>query len=1241
MEEKIFTDEQLSAIETRDKTLLVSAAAGSGKTATLTERIIRSLTDTENPEDIGSMLIVTFTNAAVKELRERITAAIKKKIKENPENARLEAQLYALPSAKICTIDSFCNDILKNNTERFGISPRYRIADPIEAKILSRSVLSGLIDAVYNGELSDVASPEDFERLASCLTGVKTDSELEDVFELLYSKSKSSDEGVGVFRKFRDRIFAYADMKTEDNPYAAYAIKSLKQAAMHYKGVLAKIGADLAGENAGFDEYTSNLKRANEEISNIKKLYTGAKQKAMLSSYKPMTADDKYLLVLSSDIALLDAIIGAVSYKDIAEAIKSPLSSLPAIKGDKSEEQLRFISARDGMKKTLSKFTERYFAFSEEEWEMHVKELGSLLSVLTAFLEKFDALYFEEKKSRSMLEYSDIEMLTYRSLYNPDGSLTELALSQKEEYSSVYIDEYQDVNYIQNKIFLAVSRDNNRFTVGDIKQSIYGFRSARPDIFADMKKAYPPLEEAEESPAASIFMSKNFRCDEPIIDFVNAIFDTMFDLTRESIGYVTADRLSFAKKHGKEDLPNGENPEIHIFATEKTSSYTEEDEEEDDEPKNAREADWIADKIIELTEYGRLNNKNPVRLSDIAIILRSGAGRIEVFTEALAKRGVKARAADDRDFFLNPDVLLVLCLLNAINNPMKDIYLAGLMLSPIFKFTPDELYFARRSVKGGSLWEAVLAYAAANPESTKFTSFVNTLRHYRVIAEGIRADELLLRLYNECGLLALASKDGSRENLMLLYNYARKFEASSFEGLYNFISYVNTVIESGAEFNAGKENKDEDAVTIITVHKSKGLEFPIVFLADASTPLIAPMEKKGRVAYSDEHGIAIRPRVQDGLALLSSPIYNAIIDMNCDGSLEEELRVYYVALTRARERLFITASPKISSKDEYLLASEVKKIAKSPYSLKEMKTFVDILHFVDSKASFFWNEEKSYTDTDIGEENEENQAEEPPEISEETEEYDEALYDALCERFSYKYPSPHLTTLPEKMSVSSLHPTVLDGMDEEVRLSVDAPLKKAYAKGKRPEFISHSKEGESAKCGIATHNFLQFFDITKLDENGPSAELSRLVDEKFISNENMKRVRLDEIELFFNSNLYKEMKKAKSLYREFRFSVMLPASLFTADEEKRAAYGEEKILLQGVIDCIVEDVDGNLHLIDYKTDRLTKEELADRDLAKKTLTEKHFLQLSYYKMAIERIFGKSPTTVRVYSLPLGDTVDVL
>ena len=593
----------------------------------------------------------------------------------------------------------------------------------------------------------------------------------------------------------------------------------------------------------------------------------------------------------------------------------------------------------------------------------------------------------------------------------------------------------------------------------------------------------------------------------------------------------------------------------------------------------------------------------------------------------------------------------------------------------------------------------------------------------------MRADELLMKLYRESGILALRANEGSRENLMLLYNYAKRFESSSFEGLYNFINYVNTVIESGASISSGEDGESEDSVTIITVHKSKGLEYPVVFLADAATSLVSRNEKSARIAFSEDFGIAMKIRRPGGLALVESPIHNAVTDRNIERSVEEELRVYYVALTRAREQLYVVGAP-TASKESFEYGAYLKKIHKSAYSLRELKTFVDILYAQQTNAEINW---QSYEDAleeyestldeycedelwDYENESEdlyENDEDDSPYEYDPYECYDELnlefedeeqrlaffedfeaatlfldveLYDTkkhskrelffkvldkkmkewgikkkgekstpkeaeedfdiefrdeLIKRFSYKYPKSHLTVLPEKMSISSLYPTVLDGNEEEVRLTIDEGEFSHEEKPERlPEFITGSSVYESAKRGIATHNFMQFFDVESFLENGVNAELERLKNEGFISPENADKVRISEVELFRKSELYREMREAKKLYREFRFSAMLPAKIFTESTEKRELLSDEKILVQGVIDCIIEDSFGNLHLVDYKTDRLTKEQLSSKALAKKILSEKHSLQLFYYSLAIEKIFKKRPETVRVYSLPLGDTVDI-
>lgn len=1237
MAEKIFTPEQLSAIETRDKTLLVSAAAGSGKTATLTERIIRSITDDKDPRDISKMLIVTFTNAAVEELRERITSALRKKLADEPDNARVEKQLYMLANAKISTIDSFCNDILKNNAERFGISPSYRIADPAEAEILAHSIWSSLISAAYNGDLSPTITPENFEELSSCLVGVKNDSSLEDVFSLLYEKSKSQEQGVGIFREFADSIKKYAELPVEENPYGKFAMESAKEIARHYNQLYAKLIARIT--------YIS-------------------------------PSDNDYIAFFEDERAVLKEILSKTTYEEMKNALELEWKTIPRVK-KKTELHETFACVRDGMKESIRNCYDRYFFYSAEEWQNHLPDLYKLISTAASFISEFDKLYFEEKKRRSVLEYSDIERLTYRSLYDEDGNLTELAYAQKEQYSDVYVDEYQDVNSIQNKIFEAVSKNSNRFMVGDIKQSIYGFRSARPDIFAEMKNEFPALKDAGTSSCASIFMSKNFRCDNGILNLANDIFHPLFTLIKESIGYVAEDRLEYGKINTgpNADKADVRTPEIYLF--------TNADKSEEDEKLGDLAPVWVSQKIKQLIENNTLTSGEKIFPSDIAIILRKDGGRAKVYADALEKVGIKAKMPDSKSFLDNSEIQLVLCLLNAIDNPMRDIYLAGLMMSPLYEFTPDELYMIRKFGDGASLWDSLKSYTAVNGDFTKGKAFIKTLNHYRAIAEGIKVDTLIMRLYNETGLLALGAKNGCKENLMLLYNYAQRFEASSFEGLFSFINYINKLIGSGAGFSAPKDTDGKAAVTIITVHKSKGLEFPVVFLADTATSLYSSRDKQSRIAFSEEFGMAMRTRVPNGLSLVESPVYNAIMDRNAEKSLEEEMRVYYVALTRARERLYVVGAINAKDKASYLTDAKIRKTHITPYTLKQAKCFIDVMLLFETAARITWHEDEERSGDESstlgdGCDAFENNSLPPSEFTlpeilgngignldsyenarlvpdclpqsesnlqleyeAENEISEEELYQALAERLSYEYPRKHLTALPEKMSISKLYPTVLDGNDEDLHLSIDDPQKNdSSAIGKLPGFITGDEEYESAMRGIATHKFLQFFELENLVIGQSRKELERLVSKEFMSARDAERVRIDEIELFTRSKLLQSMKNAKKLYREFRFNVMLPASLFTADEEKRIALDGRKILLQGVIDCLIEDENGNLHLVDYKTDRLTKAELRDASLAQKKLSEKHSLQLTYYSYAVEKIFSKKPSTVSVYSLPLGDTVEI-
>lgn len=1211
-----FTDEQLSAIYARDKTLLVSAGAGAGKTATLTERIIRQLLDENSPMDISRMLIVTFTKAAAAELRERIGKAIRNAVLQNPKNRHLESQLHLLPSAKISTIDSFCNDIFKNNAERFGISPKYRILDPAEGEILSRNILSALIGAIYDGEATEIASPTEFSLLSDSLAGVKTELNVEDVFMKLYRDSQSLSDGVEIFARHRD-MMAKNSHAPLDSPHVGVAIDKARSLASLYLDVYEATYPELIREidtvSAPCEDEESSEKKSKKKKSSI-------------------PTQIKYLEVMKTDESRFKKIIAVRDYTEIRAILSEGMESSPSISA--SVETPLLLRLKEMRKEMCGSFTSLFndlFKWEKVGWADAFERLAKFTDILYRVLKKFDKMYTAEKKRRAALEYSDIERLAYMSLYNEEGGLTDFAYAQREQYDAVYIDEYQDVNELQNNIFEAVSKNNNRFMVGDIKQSIYGFRGASPEIFRALKTSFPPINNSEGKSAATVFMSKNFRCDRGIIDFVNTAFDRLFAITSESIGYVKEDRLEFSK-YKKEDEPPYRKPVLKVFSTEDIPDGGELERSE-------ISAIYVAKKIKELLETGRLNDGRAITPSDIAILLRKDSGKAEIYKRVLEREGIPTSSSNDKTFFENADVQLTLCLLNAIDNPTRDIYLAGLMLSPLYSFTADELVIIKNTTREASLWQSLNTYTDNNEAFVKGRSFIDSLNKYRALSEGMSTDALIMRLYSETGLLALAMRTGGRENLMRLYNYARSFEGTSYKGLHNFISYVNTAIERGASFSEKNGESEVCAVSIISMHSSKGLEYPVVFIGEAGGNLVSTREKSEPYRIHPELGFAVNPKSEKINALIESPVFNAIGVAMGIRSIYEELRIIYVAFTRAREYLYIVGKTRKSSFEELKASLGARANSNSIQSLLSVSSLLELV-ILSAEGAYDLDTESlipEAPETDSATEHSESVAPTPVPISK----ADSVLSSLITERLTYEYPRAHLTTLPEKMSISRLHPRVLDGVDKEefdlitVENEPDPTKKKSPL---LPEFIETNKEEESKRRGIATHTFMQFCDIEALKDKGAEAELERLVQRGFLTKEDAARVRLPEIEKFKSSDLLCMMLEAKSIYREFRFNVNLPASLFTDDAEKKKLYEGSNVLLQGVIDCIFEDAEGNLHLVDYKTDRLSREELSDVTLAEKKLRDKHSPQLSYYALAVGKIFGKAPKTISVYSLHLGASV---
>ena len=1214
MATRIFTPQQSAAIAERKKTLLISAAAGSGKTATLTQRIISSLTDKENPADVSRMLIVTFTRAAASEMRERIETALRESLAADPTNKHLSRQLLLLPGARISTIDAFCGDVVRRGAASLGISPTFRIADESERILLASEILNQLIEDAYDGRLPFL-SPDDFETLADSVTGVRSEAQLSEILFALAEKLSGFPEGIGYLSIAAERLAAEKEKPLDERYVSRLAVENAKSFLSHYKTVYADLLPDalnLTGKAALFLPFvTRESDTVNHLLSLTEKGYA----------------------------ALSDAFNKAKLFSE----------SLPSVRSFASDFDKEFCKI---YRETRKEFSEKYqkicnslFTFSAENIEEAFEKTLRFETHLSRLLEEYEARFQKEKHSRGICDFGDVEHYAYR-LLSKDGKKTPLAESIARAYDYVYIDEFQDTNSLQDAIFRAVSREDNLFMVGDVKQSIYSFRNAEPSIFAGYKRSFPSVFDSENSKAASIFMSQNFRSDAPIIDFTNCIFDTLFDLAGESIAYAKEDRLSAGKKQPAvptpvsvllcDPLPKGVTDTGEKSASEDAAC------EEGDDGFDA-EIQAVANEIRHLLSEGVLDDGTRIKPSDIAILLRGGRADMEKFAEAIRLYGIPVSSEEDADFFLKPEILLVLSLLNAIDNPYRDIPLAALLRSPIYRFTMDELIQIRLGQsENASLYEALCEFAekAEGESGEKARAFLSELSRFRRMAEGIPVDRLLRRLYNETGLLGLSSdkKDGlqRRQHLLLLYQYARRFEASSFRGLYQFISYINTVIAENrrvSELNGSGE--DLEAVRIMTIHHSKGLEFPVTFLSRAAkryteNDLSAP------ILFARDIGAITRFRDETGLARVGNLLYSAAsLELQKKGR-EEEMRILYVALTRARERLYVTAKTgKGAPADKLLEDAKKTRHCYSAYTAYSSPSYLslilgtvaedeDCVRFRSVSPFAAQAENETAACAPIAES-------EGSGVSKET----------LLRRFLYEYPRKAVSEMPQKLSVSRLYPAVLDeSFEEDGEKLPDLQEKHGEKSFRLPLFMANDAASDAARRGTATHLFMQFCDYERLRKSGVKEELCRLVNERFITEEDARLVFLPELEAFRRSDFFSELLSAKKLYRELRFHASLPAADFTAEEEKKTALREEKIFVQGVIDCILVHENGEYSIVDYKTDRLSPLEKSDKSLAKETLSERHGLQLSYYAAAATEIFGRPPKSLLIYSLPLGDTVEI-
>jgi len=1191
-----WTAAQEAAMNIRGKTLLVSAAAGSGKTATLTERIIRRITDKDAPADISKMLIVTFTRAAAAELRVKIFAALSSALASDPSSKHLASQLTKVSSAKICTIDSFYFDLIKANSASLGMPSNMRIADDSEYILLAHSVMERAIDKKYETD-------EAFPKFVECFGTAKQSNSIAEIFLDLHQKLESVPDGIDFIKKCADRAQAEAENDFFNTSYGETLMQISKETFEHYRSAYSSMLDILELNEAAYSAYGK---------------------------------------AFSSDFEFCRALCAAADnrqsgYSDIRTLVFShSFEKLGKLSASESSEQIaRFKSKRDEFKKCIKGMREKAFSKDSQTIRRAMLDTAKHANTLYELLLEFNIAVAEGKERLGILTFSDIRRKTLELLVNKDGSPTDTAKLYREQYSDIYIDEYQDVDEVQDLIFSSIAKPDNRFMVGDIKQSIYEFRGAEPKLFASYLSKFPAHSSAKanSSNAVSLFMSENFRCDRNIIDFTNLVCSKIFYSVADSIRYTSDDELKFSKKCDENYI----SPKVKIAIVNTLSNSEQEAREFENIIKNQEfEAEYVASEIASLLKNGKKANGERIIPKDIAVLFRTSVTGALV-SQALKKRGILSSQADAAQYFENPDVLAVLCVLNAIDNPHRDIFLAGALRSPLFDFTMDELVKLRVGTdKSSSLYDSLLQYSYNFDDalSSKCMDFIANLERWQDDAASLPVDRFLQLLFDSerfiaSGIVSHPNDNGDGGNLLLLYEYARSFGGVGFKGLYQFIEYINSLIEKGATFNAEQASVSDDRVQLMTIHKSKGLEFPVCFVCN-TTHAISTHETRDSLVFDYPTGVAIKISDESGLARINTPMRESILSQIARKQSAEEMRLLYVALTRAREMLYVTASSS-KSEEKIIESAKAKLDFFDKYTVTKIcKSYLDwiLLSCIEKENSIY----------EIEFVNAESVLESPIEISKEKStvaEPDAVLTERLAESFSFEYPYKELSRVPAKISVSKLYPDILDDTQDSLELFTEP------TSAKIPDFFLDVKGSPSpTDRGTATHLFLQFCDFRNAYEKGVKEELARLESKKFLPPHASDLIYLEELERFFESDLINEILSAKNVIREQRFNIELSPDGFTSEDTLLEKMRDEKLAVQGVIDLVLIDADGNVSLYDYKTDRLSFREIDDGALASKLMNERHGLQLSYYAKAANLLFGKPCIRVAVYSTHSAKTYDI-
>lgn len=1177
-----WTTDQQHAIECCKGSVLVSAAAGSGKTAVLVERVIRRLTDKDNPCSAENLLIVTFTRAATAQMREKIGAAILKRLSEDPTDRHLRRQYMLLPFAKICTIDSFCNDLVRENFHALGISPDYSLLDNETAVIMKNDVCEAMLERAYEED-----SDGSFSGLSDMMSSGSSDEDFAKLIIKMYDISTA---------------YPFPDLWL-DSLIEEYSQPDINKSC--WGGIIKKYVCDML-------DYC---------VSSSNDMMT-----AMESD--PIVAD-AYGAAVQSDINMYAELREKVN-RDWDEALEAfntvkymGLGRVP--KGYESETKNAVMTARKKLKDLLKKVP-NIMCVSSGEHSEDVRLMRSPVTKLIELVKQFGREYSAEKDKMNSADFSDILHRALNLLAVSDGRggyiKTDLARELSSHYVEILVDEYQDINEAQDMIFKAISADeNNLFTVGDVKQSIYRFRQAMPEIFLRRRSTTHSFESGKYP--LGITLGSNFRSRVGVTSCVNYIFRQLMSTEAGELEYDDSEALNAAAKYPERDTPDCE---LHVVTDKGNRADTLE-----------AQARYVAKYIERTVREGKMlvtkgGALHPASYGDFCILLRTAKNVSSVYANALSERGIPVFSPETGGFFEAAEISFILSLLRVLDNPVQDIPLAAVMLSPLFGFSAGELADIRASAKerleAGETEPLYRSVAVSADEgSKKAAAFLKKIESLRRLSLTLSAGELVRRVCEETGFDAIvgAMPDGERRrlNVGLLCDYAEKYEAAGNLGLSGFIRFIDKVARTSGDLaTAARPSENADIVRIMTVHQSKGLEFPICILADMQHAF-NERDNTESVLISSSAGLGMKRRTEDGISVYDTASRRAAVITSERMGRSEEMRVLYVALTRAKENLVMVTSVPNPENGLAKVAVECGIGERAnPFAVLRMNNFsdlvlmalmrhpaadelrkvsgVDVPIFLPEKDRFKLKVVVSDSESFMTESaNEQKIAAKP------------VFFDEVCERLDYSDPRSVLSSVPAKRAAS-------DGSERGIN--------REYFASSRPAFMS-SGGLTPAQRGTATHKFMQFSDYAAARADIES-ELARLVDVGFLSEEEGKAVNVSAAKRFFMSSLAERIFASDNVMREKKFAALFPAKFFYPELTGEAA--EEKIVVQGIADCVFVE-DGKLVIVDYKTDTGVDAE---------ALLDRYSAQLGIYREALSQALGMPVKETLLYSFFMNSTVKV-